>query len=231
MGKYFCEFLGVPPPPTGKDLCLSRQQQSCTQPYWGNGGTIWCLSMWKVIRVLCPKDKPACAGSTVLEKVSGCSEDKAQFYSSITSARGRGDGVSVTYSVKSTVPRPEGSSWQCRELRSWERAGWLTSDPSGTAQPPVSAGSASAQPRNGAGMEPERGSSAGTVRRGGRTSARSRGGTAAVCGAPVLCRTEQLFGDALCDPSLRGDSSPHAPICSSSSWWGELVLSSAALSA
>lgn len=157
VGKYFCEFLGVPPPPTGKDLCLLRQQQSCTQPYWGNGGTIWCLSMWKVIRVLCPKDKPACAGSTVPEKASGCSEDKAQFYSSITSARGRGDGVSVTYSVKSSVPRPEGSSWQCREprkpscscpqaaeLRSWERAGWLTSDPSGAEQPPVSAGSASA---------------------------------------------------------------------------------------
>lgn len=40
-----------------------------------------------------------------MEKVSGCSEDKAQFYFLVTSAQGRGDGVSVTYLVKSTMPR------------------------------------------------------------------------------------------------------------------------------
>lgn len=110
MGKYFCEFLRVPPPPTGKDLCLSRQQQNCTQPYWGSSETIWCPHTWKVIRVLCPKGKPACAGGTFTEKVSGCSEGKAQFYFLVASARGRGDGVSMTYLVKFTVPRPKAAA-------------------------------------------------------------------------------------------------------------------------
>lgn len=110
VGKYFCEFLGVPPPPTGKDLCLSRQEQNYTQPYWGSSETIWCPPMWKVIRVLCPKGKPACAGSTFMEKVSDHLEDKAQFYFFVTSAWGRGDGVSVTYLMKSTVPRPKAAA-------------------------------------------------------------------------------------------------------------------------
>lgn len=45
-----------------------------------------------------------------MEKVSGCSEDKAQFYFLVTPARGRGDGLSMTDSVKSTVPRPKAAA-------------------------------------------------------------------------------------------------------------------------
>ena len=70
VGKYFCEFLGVPPAPTGKGLCLSRQPRSCAQPYWGSSETIWCPCLWKVIQGLCPKGKPPCAGSTFMGKVA-----------------------------------------------------------------------------------------------------------------------------------------------------------------
>lgn len=43
-------------------------------------------------------------------RVSGCSEDKAQFYFLVSSAQGRGGGVSMTYLVKCTVPRMKGAA-------------------------------------------------------------------------------------------------------------------------
>lgn len=109
VGKYFCEFLEVPPPPTGKGLWLERQQQSCPQPHWGSSETIWCLRTWRVTRGLCPKGKLPVLGEFSW-RVSGCSEDKAQFYSLVASAQGRGGGVSMTYLVKCTVPRMKGAA-------------------------------------------------------------------------------------------------------------------------
>lgn len=56
------------------------------------------------------KGRAACAGSVLMESVSGCSEDKAQFYFLVASAQGRGGGVSMTYLVKFTVPRMKGAA-------------------------------------------------------------------------------------------------------------------------
>lgn len=87
VGKYFCAFLGVPPPPTGKDLCktLPSRTGEAVRP---SGACVCGKSSER-----CVQRASACAGSSIRGKVSGCLEDKAQFYFLVASAWGEEMGL------------------------------------------------------------------------------------------------------------------------------------------